>query len=238
MTPDTAAVLDIAGVSKDYHGLRPLRIQQLTVGAGQLVAILGLDQPSAEVFVNLVTGATLPDSGDVRVFGRSTSAIADSADWLAHVDRLGIVSHRAVLLDQLTVAQNLSMPFTLDIEPPAEDVRRRADALAREVGMPESTWTKPLAEFDAAARARIRLARALALDPAMLLLEHLNAGLTPDEAARLGADVRRIGARRGAAVLAATGDESFARAVATRVLTLDPASGRLAEHRRFGWFRH
>ena len=82
-------------MSKDYRGLRPLRIAELRVAAGDHVAILGLDQASAEVFVNLATGATLPDAGDIRVFGRATSAIDDSADWLATVDRFGIVSERA-----------------------------------------------------------------------------------------------------------------------------------------------
>ena len=60
-------------MSKDYRGLRPLRIQELRVAAAEHVALVGLDQPMAEVFVNLVTGASLPDHGDVRVFGRSTS---------------------------------------------------------------------------------------------------------------------------------------------------------------------
>jgi hypothetical protein len=68
---------------------------------------VGLDQVAAEVFTNLVTGAILPETGDIRVFGRPTSAIADSDDWLATVDRFGIVSERAVLLDQLSVLQNL-----------------------------------------------------------------------------------------------------------------------------------
>ena len=92
----------------------------------------GFDQPSAEVFVNLATGATLPDAGDVSVFGRPTTAIDDSADWLATVDRFGIVSERAVLLDALTVIQNLAMPFTLEIEPPPDDgARARRGAGAR-----------------------------------------------------------------------------------------------------------
>jgi hypothetical protein len=65
----------------------------------------------------MATGASLPDRGDVRLFGRSTSAIADSADWLSVVDRFGIVSSRAVLLDALTVVQNLAMPFTLEVDP-------------------------------------------------------------------------------------------------------------------------
>src|SRR5207244_2048884 len=92
-----------------------------SVGVGEHVALVGLDPIASEVFVNLLTGATLPESGDVRVFGRPTSAIADSDDWLATVDRFGIVSERAVLLDQLTILQNLAMPFTLS---PGAVVRR------------------------------------------------------------------------------------------------------------------
>ena len=72
----TGAVLEFAGVSKAYGGLRPLRIAELRVAAGDRVAILGLDQPTAEVFVNLATGATLPDAGAVSVFGRDTKAMA------------------------------------------------------------------------------------------------------------------------------------------------------------------
>ena len=120
----TGAVLEFSGTSKEYGGLRPLRIAALRVDAGDRVAILGFDQPSAEVFVNLATGATLPDAGDVSVFGRPTRAIDDSSDWLATVDRFGIVSERAVLLDGLTVVQNLAMPFTLEIEPPPGRVRQ------------------------------------------------------------------------------------------------------------------
>jgi predicted ABC-type transport system involved in lysophospholipase L1 biosynthesis ATPase subunit len=122
----TPVVLELADVVKDYRSLRPLRLERLAVAAGESVAIVGLDRAMAEVFVNLVTGAALPDRGEVKVFGRATSAIEDSAGWLTLVDRFGIVSERAVLLDALDVLQNLSMPFTLDIEPPPQDVRLRA----------------------------------------------------------------------------------------------------------------
>ena len=230
------AVLQLSGVSKDYRGLRPLRIAALSVAAGEHVALLGVDQVAAEVFINLVTGATLPEAGDIHVFGRPTSAISDSADWLTTVDRFGIVSERAVLLDQLTVIQNLAMPFTLEIEPPPDEVRRRASALAREVGLQESGWERPIAALDASARVRLRLGRALALDPAVLLLEHASAGLSAPDAGTLGADLRSIAARRGAAIVAATLDETFARAVAGRVLKWEPATGRLAEQRSGRWF--
>jgi predicted ABC-type transport system involved in lysophospholipase L1 biosynthesis ATPase subunit len=232
----TPAVLEFAGMSKDYRGLRPLRIAELRVAAGDHVAILGFDQASAEVFVNLATGATLPDAGEVSIFGRPTKAINDSADWLATVDRFGIVSERAVLLDALSVIQNLAMPFTLEIEPPPDEVRVRAEALAREVGLPETSWTKPVAEIDAAGWVRVRFGRAIALDPAILLLEHVSARLAREEVAALGAGMRAVAARRGIALVAATADETFGQAVAGRVLTLEPATGRLKEQRRRRWF--
>jgi ABC-type transporter Mla maintaining outer membrane lipid asymmetry ATPase subunit MlaF len=232
----TPPALEIEGVTKDYRGLRPLRIQQLTVAAGEPVAILGFDAASAETFVNLLTGATLPDAGSIRVFGRSTSSIADGDDWLASLDTFGIVTPRAVLLEELTPIQNLAMPITLDVEPPAPDVREQAEALAREVGLPGDMWTGAVANLNGAARARVRLGRALAMNPALLLLEHASAGMAPGEAAAFGRDVRALAARRAIAVVAATADDGFARAVAVRVLALEAASGRLAEPRR-GWFR-
>jgi ABC-type polar amino acid transport system ATPase subunit len=231
----TAPVLELSAVSKDYHGLRPLRVADLRIAAGEQVAILGFDLPSAEVFINLVTGATLPDAGEIRVLGRATSEITDSADWLATVDRFGIVSERAVLLEELTVIQNLAMSFTLDIEPPPDHVEVRAAGLAREVGLAEAAWDLPVSRLDAAGKVRVRLGRAIALDPAVLLLEHISASVGRDEVASIGAQLRAVAAGRGAALVAVSADEPFARAVAGRVLTLEVSTGRLKEPRR-RWF--
>jgi len=231
----TPAVLELAEVTKDYRGLRPLRIHRLVVAAGESVAILGVDGVMAEVFVNLVTGAAVPDRGEIQVFGRPTTAVSDSAEWLALVDRFGIVSERAVLLDALTVIQNLAMPFTLDIEPPPPADRARAEALAREVGLDESAWTAPVARLDAAAAMRVRLGRAIALDPGVLLLEHASAPLPPEAAAGFAATVRAVAERRGIAVVALTADEAFARALDGIVLVPEPASGALNQRAR-GWF--
>ena len=228
----TPRIIELTALSKDYHGLRPLRIEKLTLAEGEHTAILGLDQPMAETFVNLVTGAMLPDRGEVSVFGRTTASIDDSAEWLAFVDRFGIVSERAVLLEPLSVTQNLAIPFTLDIDPPPDDVRARAIGLAEEVGLREADRLLSVSELDADARVRIRLARALALEPKVLLLEHATAGLSPGASAVLGTDIRRIATRRGCALIAITADPQFASAVAGTVLTLDPASGRLSAGRR------
>jgi ABC-type transporter Mla maintaining outer membrane lipid asymmetry ATPase subunit MlaF len=226
-------VLELLDVSKDYHGLRPLRIASLNVAPGEQVALLGFDQSTAEIFVNLVTGATLPDRGSIRLFGRATSDISDSADWLTVVDRFGIVSRRAVLLDSLTVVQNLAMPYTLDVEPPSAEIRARATALAEETGLAASTLDRPVGELDAAGVFCVRLARAVALDPAVLLFEHPTAELARADVARLASRCRAVASRRNIAAVAVTADAEFAAAAASRVLTLEPASGRLTSG---GWW--
>ncbi len=228
------AVLELAGVVKDYRGLRPLRVERLSVAAGDRVAIGNIDQAGAEVLINLLTGASLPDAGEVRVFGQPTSSIERSDQWLALVDRFGIVSERAVLLDAMTVVQNLAMPYSLEIEPPSEEVRERATGLAREVGLAAATWDRPVSELDGASRLRVRLGRALALKPGILLLDHPTAAVERTHVAALGRGMRSIAQRREAALLALTADREFASAVASRVLTLDAATGRLSERRR--WF--
>ena len=96
--------LEFDGVTKAYGGLRPLRVANLAVKVGERVALSGLDAAAAEVFVNLATGSGLPDQGEVRVMQQATSAIVDGDAWLASLDRFGIVSHRAVLLDNVSVA--------------------------------------------------------------------------------------------------------------------------------------
>ena len=74
------AVLQIRDVQKKYGALRPLRLRSLDVMRGATVALVGLDAAAAEIFVNLVTGAMLPDTGQVRVFGVDTAA---ARSWLS-----------------------------------------------------------------------------------------------------------------------------------------------------------
>ena len=224
MTP----VLELSAVIKDYRGLRPLRIDYLAIEPGEQLAVLGFDRPSAEVLINLITGTTLPDRGDIRAFGQSTAAIRDSADWMAFVDRFGLVTERAVLLDVLSVVQNLAVPFSLDIEPPGDDVRSRAVALALEVGLDEPVWDRRVGDLDATSRARVRLGRALALDPAVVLFEHPSATIPRAEIGALGRGMRAVVERRGVAAVTLTADRDFAAAVAGRVMALDPSTGRLA----------
>jgi ABC-type transporter Mla maintaining outer membrane lipid asymmetry ATPase subunit MlaF len=228
-------VLELRGVSKDYRGLRPLRVKHLQVHRGESIALLGFDQITAEVFVNLVTGAIVPDAGEVRVFGHSTADIADGEAWLASLDRFGILSDRAVLLDRLTVAQNLAVPFSLDLDPMPDSVKADVRRLAAEVGLDDADLERIVADVDAAARLRVRLGRAIALNPRVLLAEHPTAAAPPDDVPAIGADISRVIAARGLAGVTITADPTFAAAVAEQVLTLQPATGEL--NARPGWRR-
>lgn len=222
-------MLFLSGVSKTYGGLRPLRVRELTLEAGEIVGLSGFDQAMAEVFVNLVTGATLPDEGEVHVFGRRTSDITDSGAWLELVDRFGIISRRVVLLDQYTVAQNVAMSLTLDVEPVPPDVRSRVGALAAEAGLPVAMLDREVAGVDEAVRHRVRLARALALDPQLLLVEHPMAGVDPDAQRGLASDLSRAVEARNLSMIVLAAEPAVTRPFAARVLALDGATGVLRQ---------
>src|SRR4051794_7064213 len=123
--PDAGDVLHLQNIEKQYGALRPLRIRDLRLPPASLTSLLGFDEPAAETFVNLTTGATLPEKGRVRSLGQDTASIASGDDWLRFVERFGFVSRRIVLLDGMTVAQNLALPFDLQLDPiPAEVLSR------------------------------------------------------------------------------------------------------------------
>lgn len=220
-------VLSLHEVRKDYHGLRPLRLQRLDVREGESVALLGFDQVGAEVLSNLVMGGTLPDTGDVHVFGTLTRSITNADQWLAGMRRFGILSERIVLLESFSVEQNLALPFSLEIEPVPHDVRSRVRNLAEEVGLDVRELSTPAGRLDVESLQRTRLAKALALDPRILLAEHPNAPLSPDTAVRFARDLSAVATRRRLTVLMMTADVTFARAACDRVLTVRPATGRL-----------
>ena len=220
-------LVSVRNLVKNYAGLRPLRMRALDVEAGQIVSVAGLDAPAAEVFVGLLTGALLPDAGEVRLFDRSTADVGDSDAWLAMLDGVGVITERAVLIEQFSIAQNVAMPFTLEVDPIADDVRPTVESLVREVGLDAQASASPVGAAGPEAQARVRLARALALAPKLLLAEHPSASLPRDAVPRFARDLAAIAEARGLAVLTITADLEFARALGGDTLVHEPASGAL-----------
>ena len=179
------------------------------------MALIGLDQPAAEVLINLLTGASLPDTGEVHIFGRSTAEITDSTDWLATLDRFGIVSERAALLEPMTVIQNWRCRFRWRSNRRPLTWFARRSALAREAGLAESVLgaarRRPRCGDAHAAsprtRARVRTRRAAC--------SNIRRRRCPREQVRSVSvcDVRLLAERRGIATLTITADAEFAGAV-------------------------
>jgi ABC-type lipoprotein export system ATPase subunit len=228
-------VLEITGILKDYHGLRPLRVRELTLSEREIVAIAGLDLPATETLTNLITGATLPDIGSIRVFGQDTSAIADADAWLRSLDRLGIVSDRVALLDTFSVQQNIALPLTLDLDELPPDTAAAVRDLARAVGLQPQELDIAAGNASSAGRLRTRLARALAPSPRLLLMEHPSASIPRADVSRVASDLCKLIRERGCAALIVSADRDFT-SDADRQLVLDPATGALRRYGVRAWF--
>ena len=227
MAETAPPLIDIAGLRKDHHAVEPLRIRRLTVAAGDRILLSGLDAGATELLVHLITGSVLPDEGDVRVGGHDTRDIATDTEWLTSLDRFGIVTDRAVLLEGLSIAANLALPMTVAIDPMSDEVRGRVSALAADVGLPAVRLDTAASTLTPDERVRVHVARALVSDPAILLLEHPTAGVRGQaESQAVGRMLRAVADARGLGWVAATEDDAFARAAGGRRLRLEPGTGR------------
>jgi predicted ABC-type transport system involved in lysophospholipase L1 biosynthesis ATPase subunit len=220
-------LLQISGVHRDFQSLRPLRIRELTVRAGEVLSIAGLDAAAAEALVHLVTGAALPGAGDVVLFGQNTRTIADSDTWLRTLDGLGMITSRGILIEAFSVLQNVALSLTLEVDPIDPRVVPQAGALAREAGIDAAAFDLPAGRVAPDVRMRVHLARALALGPKLLIAEHASAALPRDTVAAFGADIARAARGRGLALVAITADDGLAKAIGGTRLELVPATGEL-----------
>jgi ABC-type lipoprotein export system ATPase subunit len=230
-------LIELRGVVKAYQALRPLRIAELVVSSTDRLALSGLDAGAAEMFVHLITGASVPDEGSVKVAGRDTREIATDTEWLTSLDRFGIVTHRAVLLDGMSVAANLALPITIAIDPLTAEIRQRVEKDAVDVGLEPALLDTPVGNLTTEQRLRLHLSRAAANGPEFMLLEHPTAQLEDAGAAtRAGKVLRAISDARGFGWLSIGEDEAFAEAAGATRVSVTPATGVVAAVKS-GWRR-
>lgn len=222
-------LVEIAAVVKSYGGPQPLRLNVLRLDRGDRYTLAGFDAGAAETLIHLITGAALPDEGDVRIAGTSTRDIATDTEWLSSLDRFGLVTERAVLIDKLTLADNLALPLTLAIDPIPDSIRPHVEQLATDVGLTRDRLAAVVETLAPAERARLHLARAIATSPAVLLFEHSTSALDAAASASLGVTLRQVADARGLGWIVFTEDERFARAAGGKRLRLDAAAGKLLE---------
>jgi len=233
---DSAPLIEIHDVVKQYGGAVPLRIRRFDARAKDAIVLSGLDAAAAETFVHLVSGASVPDEGTIRVAGVDTRAIATDADWLTSLDQFGIVTHRAVFIEALPVAANMALPLTVAIDPMAVGTRAEVERLARLVQLPQPRLDVPINALTAAERLRVHLARAFAPKPAILLLERPTAQLTmAGDGAAFGRALKEAASKSSCGFVALSDDAEFARNSGATRLKLDAATGRVSRAGRWWW---
>ena len=230
-------LIEIIDLEKASPGLPTIRVRRLVVRPGDRYTIQGLDAGASEALVHLITGAALPDRGEVRVDGRRTEDVGTDMDWLTSLDRFGIVTERAVLLDGFSLAGNLALPMTLEVDPVADDVRARVDALARSVGLDVRGLDRLAVNLAPLERMRVHLARALAADPRTLLLEQPTAALDPAASRAFGESLRRVADERQLAWIAFANDDAFADAAGGRRGRMNLETGEWTERATSFWRR-
>jgi ABC-type lipoprotein export system ATPase subunit len=231
---EPSPLIQIRDLSKGAGLATPFRIRSLDVAVTDRVIIRGVERPLAELLIHLITGAAVPDEGVVRIAGADTRSIATDTEWLGSLDRFGLVSDRAVLLDSLPAAANVALPLTLAIEPMSAETRHAVDLLADEVGLAPRLLDQPMASLGALDRLRVHLARALANGPELLLLEAPTSALSDAASSEdFGRTLDRLSKDRPIGWLAISNDQAFVAGSGGRVLDFELATGRLRRPNRW-----
>jgi branched-chain amino acid transport system ATP-binding protein len=193
------ALLEGDGVTKSFGGLAALREVAFQVFPGEIVGLIGPNGAGKTTLVNCITGLLKPDRGDLRFRGESLLRLSPH-----RIGRLGIARTFQVVrpFQRLSVAENVLVGALFGRRGPRGSVaaaRARARDALRLVGLEHLSAARVL-HLTMVDRKRVELAKALAMEPELLLLDEVMAGLNPAEVGVAMELVREIN-RRGVAIL-------------------------------------
>ena len=208
----TAPGLEVRGVSVAFD-TRPVLVDvSLTVGRGEIVAILGPSGSGKSTLLRVIAGLTSPTSGSIVVDGSDVSSVA------THKRGVGLVFQNNQLFPHLDVADNVG--YGLRIARVGADERRtRVAALLALVGLPHH-GRRDVATLSGGEAARVALARSLATSPRVILLDEPLSGLDHDLRYALADDLRRVIREAGSTAVVVTHDPNEAARIADRVVSL------------------
>jgi putative ABC transport system ATP-binding protein len=208
-------VVDLAGVTRRYGptGRTALRDVSLRVPGGSFVAVMGATGSGKSTLLHCAAGLDRPTSGTVRLVGRDISRMGERSLTRLRRDRVGFVFQSYNLLSELTVRQNLLLPFRLG----APRGRPPAEVLAR-VGL-AGLERRPVGELSGGQRQRVAIARALVTSPRVVFADEPTGALDPTTGGRILRLLRDAVDRDGVTVVMVTHDP-LAAAVSDRLVLL------------------
>lgn len=222
MTPDEP-VIRVANLTKSFGGRRVLDDVSFDVPRGSAFCLLGRSGTGKSVTLRHIVGLVQPDEGRVIVEGQDVPRLR-RRELNALRQRIGFLFQNAALFDSISVGENVAFPLRRHTRMGDGAVRERARARLAEVGLADE-YDKMPAALSGGMRKRAGLARAMALDPAVLLVDEPSAGLDPittDEIDRLLIDRK---AESGVTLVVVTHNIPSARAIGDELALLE--GGRL-----------
>jgi phospholipid/cholesterol/gamma-HCH transport system ATP-binding protein len=214
-------LLRVESLSVRFGRQDVLREISIDLAEGQTLVVLGESGCGKTVLLKSLIGLVKPTAGDVLFEGRSLSRMSDRQ--LAHLrTRYGFVFQGAALFDSLTIADNIAFPLREHTRIPAAEISEITSALVAEVGLPTSVLVKKPVELSGGMRKRAGLARALALDPQLVLYDEPTTGLDPIMSDVINELILKVRERPKVTSVVVTHDMHTARKVADRVIMLYP----------------
>lgn len=214
MNAEKKTILDVRNVCKAYGQSVVLNNISTCVKEGDIIAIIGPSGCGKSTFLRMLNGLETPTSGSVLFEGTD---ITDKKTDINRVRRkIGMVFQQFNLFGHMTVRQNITLaPVKLKImtEKQADE---RAGQLLAEVGLPDKADIYP-AMLSGGQRQRIAIARALAMNPDVMLFDEPTSALDPEMVGEVLELVRRL-AQTGMTMVLVTHEMGFAREVANRVM--------------------
>jgi phospholipid/cholesterol/gamma-HCH transport system ATP-binding protein len=216
----SAPVIAMEDLHKSFGSQKVLSGISLTVKRGETLAVLGRSGTGKSVLLRLIIGLEKPDSGSVRIHGQDIAGLA--LDQLGEIrKKVGFLFQHAALYDSLTVEQNVAFPLEHHKkEMPKSEKADRVKRLLAEVGM-ENDLAKMPSDISGGMQKRVGLARALALEPDILLLDEPTAGLDPISAAEIDDLVLTLQQEHHMASVVVTHDLHSAKTIADRLALLN-----------------